>query len=830
MFKAISNLFGIALCHFALSLAYGQSLSHAQVVITESRAPVSNTENNDWPRWRGANYNGASTQQCVFGENSALKIVWKRKLGAGYSAISIAHGHAITMFSDGAYDYLISLDPDSGNEQWRYRIDTTYPGRDGSNGGPVSTPAINGETVVGLGPKGQLFALDLKTGKRRWSTHLVEEHQTVLPHWGFTTSPLVYGDLVIVETGGTQNNAITAFNKKTGQVVWSAGTDMIEYQSPLIANIGGRTQLIWAGEKSLFGFEPNTGKALWQYVHGGDGFYRRIVNPVVVAGDRLLLTNRREQAKLIQIRKAASSFTVEEVWSTPQLKLNYNIPVYHEGYIYGYSSNFLVCVEANSGALKWKSRPPGNGFTILVEGYLVIMTKKGSLHVAKASPEGYVEIASQNLFDKLTWTPPSFANGKIYVRNSFDEIACLAVINGSSATANASRLPERLFFADSEFGKFVQRVEASADKRALIEAFLKSQSRFPVIEGDSLVHIVYYGEARDLALRGDMFEAGEEIPLRRISGTDFHYASFKLEPDARVTYQLVKDLEQRMADPRNPQKVNTVFLGSEASEIYMPGSEPPRRFNEPASGPRGKLDTLTFTSEKIQVGGKIWGGERRIQVYLPPDYATTSQRYPVIYINDGDNALEFGKMKNALDNLIGQKVQPVIAVFIQSISPYEFARSQREVYAKMVAEKLVPFIDERYRTIAKPEARAIWGGDEGGYSAFYLGFHYPEVFGQVAGQSVLAIAEGGPELVALVQNSSSLPLTLYLDWGKYDYKISSYGYDVRQFSRRLVEVLRRKKYQVAGGEVNEGSDFPSWCRRTDKILQAFFPKLASFSN
>jgi outer membrane protein assembly factor BamB len=156
---------------------------------------------NDWPRWRGPNYDGASTQQNIFGENSALKIVWKRKLGSGYSAISIAKGHAITMFSDGEYDYMISLDVDSGNEQWRYRIDTTYPGRDGANPGPVSTPTIDENRVFGIGPKGQLVALDLKTGKLLWSTHLMEKHSAVRPHWGFTTSPLVYGELLIVETG-----------------------------------------------------------------------------------------------------------------------------------------------------------------------------------------------------------------------------------------------------------------------------------------------------------------------------------------------------------------------------------------------------------------------------------------------------------------------------------------------------------------------------------------------------------------------------------------------------------------------------------------------------
>ncbi|MGH7451779.1 MAG: hypothetical protein ACRENG_10565, partial [bacterium] len=121
------------------------------IVMLQSQASALITASNDWPRWRGTNYNGTATQQNIFGENSALKIIWKKKLGSGYSAISIANGHAITMCSDGEYDYVVSLDPESGNEQWRYRIDTTYPGRDGANPGPVSTPTIDDNRVFGIG-------------------------------------------------------------------------------------------------------------------------------------------------------------------------------------------------------------------------------------------------------------------------------------------------------------------------------------------------------------------------------------------------------------------------------------------------------------------------------------------------------------------------------------------------------------------------------------------------------------------------------------------------------------------------------------------------------
>jgi enterochelin esterase-like enzyme len=345
------------------------------------------------------------------------------------------------------------------------------------------------------------------------------------------------------------------------------------------------------------------------------------------------------------------------------------------------------------------------------------------------------------------------------VRNSFDEIACVGVVSQgtSPAMVGKSSSPPNMHFPDSEFGKFIKQVESTSEKRARIDQFINSQKQFPVIEGDSLVHIIYRGEARDVALRGDMFDAGDEVTMHRLGGTDFFYASFKIAPNAFLSYQFVKDLDQRIADPRNPHKNAATMQLGETSEIYMPRSARPRHFYEPATASRGRLDTLTFASEKIQVGRRTWGGERRIQVYLPPEYDATTN------------------------------------------------------------------VDEKYRTIATPEARAILGCDEGGYSALYIGFRHSNIFGKVAGQSAGPIADGGPELVDLVQQSPLLPLRLYLDWGTYDYRYASYEYDARGFGQSFAGILRDKNYQVAGGEFNEGSDYASWRRRTDMILQTFFP-------
>ncbi len=806
---------------FVPGLAFG-----ALFLLSVGLAPDDPGHAHSWPTWRGPNVDNKATQKGIFfDQGSKLTISWKKNLGSGYSAVSIAHGHAITMFSDHTFDYLVALDAETGVEQWRVRIDSTYQGVEGAADGPLSTPAIDGDRVYGLGPRGHLLAVDLETGRILWTTHLVDDHNALLPHWGFTTSPLISGDLLIVETGGTKENAISCFNKNNGELRWATGNDEINYQSPTLTKINGRTHLICAGNNYLFGLNPESGEELWKYRHDGNGFYKQVLNPVAVDHDKLFLTYRSSESKLVQIRQDNDKFIIDDLWTSRHLGRNYNVPIYHEGYIYGYNGNFLSCIDAKSGKLAWKSRPPGTGFLILVDQHLVIITKKGSLHVTKASPEGYSEIAGLKLFDKMTWTPASFADGRIYARSFLDErIASVEIVPTDEITSISPGGQEQITLPNSDFGRFVERVKSSPDKKTLIDEFMRRQKQFPILEGDSLVHIIYRGEVEDIALRGDMFEATRETPMSHIDGTNFYFASFKFEPDARLNYQFVTDLDRPISDPLNPRKAESGLAAGEVSEIFMPRSVLPYHIDEPETSMRGRLDSLTFTTEERIVGRKTWGGSRKIQIYLPYGYHGGTRRYPVVYVNYGQQAVQHLKMPNSLDNLIGRTIKPIIAVFVHSTSGYEYARSQREHYARMMAEEIVPYIDERYRTIANPGARAMIGGDEGGYAAYYVAFKHPATFGMVAGQSIMHVTQGGDELVALVQDSQKLSLQLYLDWGKYDYRAVAEDtpHDVAQFGRKFKKVLEAKGYTVTGGQVNDGSGFTSWRVRTDRILETFF--------
>ncbi|MDE2725155.1 MAG: PQQ-binding-like beta-propeller repeat protein, partial [Gemmatimonadota bacterium] len=133
----------------------------------------------DWPNWGGPNRDFRVNDAGVFppDQNYALKIVWKKPLGAGYSSISIRGDLAVTMYSDETFDYVIGLNTEDGSERWKYKIGAAYLGHYGSQSGPLSTPIVTENKVIALGPRGNLFALDANTGKELWKIDLVAAHR-----------------------------------------------------------------------------------------------------------------------------------------------------------------------------------------------------------------------------------------------------------------------------------------------------------------------------------------------------------------------------------------------------------------------------------------------------------------------------------------------------------------------------------------------------------------------------------------------------------------------------------------------------------------------------
>ena len=344
----------------------------------------------DWPGLRGPRHDGAAPGKLEAIEGAGFAVAWRATLGAGYSSVAVAGGRAVTLFSDGTNDVALALDSRTGRELWRSAIAPTLRGKDGSYDGPIATPALAGERVFGLGPRGHLFALDAASGRELWKVDLVEREGAVAPHYGFTASPLVAGGVLVVPLGAPQGGAMAGFELATGARRWRLGDDEIAYQSPVVVSVGGRERVVAAGDAKLLVVDPASGRLLLEHAHGGQPSLMAAESlvPVPAGEGRLFLKHRQDVSTMLRLVPGdGDAVRVETLWSAPVLRSTYVIPVYHDGFLYGMSGRVtLTCVDAATGALRWRSREPGDGFPLLVGDDLVVLTKQRTLHVAKASP------------------------------------------------------------------------------------------------------------------------------------------------------------------------------------------------------------------------------------------------------------------------------------------------------------------------------------------------------------------------------------------------------------------------------------------------------------
>ena len=390
-------------------------------------APV--VGDDEWRHWRGPNHDGRAPDSGVFGETFGLERAWKVSLGAAYSGIVVSDGRVVTMFSDGQANWLTALDADTGRELWRYEIDAAYKGRQSAEDGPRSTPLIDDGVVYGLDPRGKLVAVGLSDGDPLWATDLRSRFGSISPAHGFTTSSVIDGNVLVVLVGGSRKRSIAGLDKKTGETLWTNLSYKVEYQSPVLMTLAGRRQIVIADRNRVSGLAPDSGEVLWTHdIRGlGSGHGPQASH---LGGDRFLI-KFFESIALFELKKTAEGYEAQTLYRVDEFKKSYLPPILHDGHLYGFNAKFLTCVNAETGEQMWKSRPPQGEGMILVDGHLVILADEGFVVVVQATPEGYREKARVQVLERDGMTWPSFADGKVFVRN-MEQIGA-ASIRGTSS-------------------------------------------------------------------------------------------------------------------------------------------------------------------------------------------------------------------------------------------------------------------------------------------------------------------------------------------------------------------------------------------------------------
>lgn len=380
----------------------------------------------DWPQFRGDERSGVSAATGLLDRwaGAAPKELWRRKLGPGFSSVSVADGAVYALFGEGNNEYAARLAAATGEEVWRTEIGPLFEEQFGN--GPRSTPTVGDGQVYVLSSTGRLHALDATGGEIRWSADL-QGMGAQVPMRGFSPSPLIVGELLLLETGAGSGKGVTAFDRDSGEVRWTAGDNRGGYSSPIAVEIDGVTQIVFVhtAAREVVSLLPDGG-VHWTHPWPPG----TIAMPVYVPPDRILVSASADVgAMLLKIAEGEDGPQVEEVWKNNRMKNHFSSSVYLDGHIYGFDNGTLRCLDAETGESLWAHRGLGKGSLIAADGLLFVLSDRGKLVLLEATPEEYRELGSRQVFRSRSWTAPALAGGKLFLRDH-EEIVCLEVGRG----------------------------------------------------------------------------------------------------------------------------------------------------------------------------------------------------------------------------------------------------------------------------------------------------------------------------------------------------------------------------------------------------------------
>ncbi len=378
---------------------------------------------NYWTNFRGPKRDGKYEEASVSTNWPATgpPVLWKQPVGVGHASFVVAEGKAYTIEQRRNQEVVAAYDINNGRELWTQKWNAEFT--DSTGDGPRATPTWDGGRVYALGATGELRALDANSGSVVWGKNILSDNQAKNLPWAMAASPLVVDDKVIVLPGGTSGKSVVAYNKNTGAPVWRVLNDTQAYVSPMLAELGGRRQVVVVSSSRVVGLAPENGALLWEYPWNTD-MGINVSQPIVVDRNRFFISSGYGKgAALVELKGSGNSFTASTIWENKNMKNKFNSSVLHNGYIYGLDEGIMVCLDLNTGERKWKEGRFGYGQIVLANGHLIVTSDQGELALIKATPEKYTEVVRFSALNGQTWNYPAIASGRLLVRNSNEMVA-----------------------------------------------------------------------------------------------------------------------------------------------------------------------------------------------------------------------------------------------------------------------------------------------------------------------------------------------------------------------------------------------------------------------
>ena len=401
----------------------------------------------DWPHYRGPTRTGIIEEPSGYDQGiwPPQTPLWTAQVGLGASSPVVFDGRVFATGWSNGHDSLYALDAASGEVIWRQQYacpdySRHHAGDEGCYRGPSSTPTVDPATglIYTLSIDGHLNCWRAGTGEHVWSLDVMDTYGiTRRPNtgggvrdYGYTTSPLVQGELLIVEVGASEGN-LMAFDKRTGERRWSSAcTDPAGHTSGLVPMVVGDTPCVAVVTlhnllicRTDAGHEGETlARYPWQTYYANN-----IVGPSV-DGDNVILTSGYNISKTVRLK--ISPGKAELVWAAKQFS-KVCTPMIHSGHVY-FAWRALRCLDYGTGAEVWSGGKFGDDASCVLtaDKRLIVFGDKRLALVASAvgSPTAYRELATTGrLFKTYCWPHLVVSDGRLLLKDIGGTIICFGI-------------------------------------------------------------------------------------------------------------------------------------------------------------------------------------------------------------------------------------------------------------------------------------------------------------------------------------------------------------------------------------------------------------------
>lgn len=404
----------------------------------------------NWPAWRNDGLGISPEKNVPVKWSKTENVRWRTPLpDRGNSSPIVWDERVFITQATGPKREVMCIDRKNGKVLWH--SGTSYEGKDAThetNPLASSTPVTDGERLIAWFGSAGIFCYDIN-GQELWHRDLgKQEHQ-----WGYGSSPVLYSDLCILHFGPGSGTRLMALNKKSGAKVWQVdlpeqdppvrydgfagkqGQPMGSWSTPLVLN-GKRDELVLTIVSEMRGFDPKTGKQLWN-VEG--------MSPLVytspIAGEGMIFGTGGFGGSTFAIKAGGEGdLSNQKLWYVQKEKKNrISSGVISKGHVFLCNMDGVAqCTELATGKDKWSERLKPTaangeiwGSMIMTGDNIYVVNQSGDTFVIKANPEK-LELVSTNPLGEPSNSTPAISNGEIFIR-THQALWCISEKNSERA-------------------------------------------------------------------------------------------------------------------------------------------------------------------------------------------------------------------------------------------------------------------------------------------------------------------------------------------------------------------------------------------------------------